>query len=411
MARINEHYLKLKAGYLFPEIGRRVKAFQAEHPEAQIIRMGIGDVVLPLAPAVVKAMKEGVEEMGRAEGFHGYGPERGYEFLARAILEKDYLSRGVKLAVEDLFISDGSKCDSGNIQEIFSTDCKVAVVDPVYPVYVDTNVMAGRTGSMDSAGRYEKMVYLPATAENRFSPSPPDFSVDLVYLCSPNNPTGATMNRGQMEQWVDYAKSHDAVLLFDAAYEAFITDPEIPHSIYEIPGAMDVAIEMRSFSKTAGFTGTRCAFMVVPQSLKGKGPDGKLVSLNQLWNRRHSTKFNGVSYPVQRGAAACYSPEGQRQIQDNINYYMENARIIHEALTKMGMEVYGGMNAPYLWVKTPKGIDSWGFFDKLLGEAHIVGTPGSGFGPSGEGYFRLSAFALRDKVEEAVERIATRLHL
>lgn len=411
MARINEHYLKLKAGYLFPEIGRRVKAFQAEHPEAQIIRMGIGDVVLPLAPAVVAAMKEGVEEMGRAEGFHGYGPERGYEFLARAILENDYLSRGVKLAAEDLFISDGSKCDSGNIQEIFSTDCKVAVVDPVYPVYVDTNVMAGRTGSMDSAGRYEKMVYLPATAENRFSPNPPDFSVDLVYLCSPNNPTGATMNRAQMKQWVDYAKSHDAVLLFDAAYEAFITDPEIPHSIYEIPGAMDVAIEMRSFSKTAGFTGTRCAFMVVPQSLKGKGPDGKPVSLNQLWNRRHSTKFNGVSYPVQRGAAACYSAEGRRQIQDNINYYMENARIIHQALTKMDMEVYGGMNAPYLWVKTPKGIDSWGFFDKLLGEAHIVGTPGSGFGPSGEGYFRLSAFALRDKVEEAVERIATRLQL
>ncbi len=411
MARINEHYQKLKAGYLFPEIGRRVRTFQQDNPNAKIIRMGIGDGVLPLAPAIVAAMKTAVDEMGQTEAFHGYGPERGYEFLAKAILDNDYRPRGVDLQVEEIFISDGSKCDSGNIQEIFALESKVAIVDPVYPVYVDTNVMAGRTGSIDSEGRYERMVYLPATAENGFSPPPPDMGVDLVYLCSPNNPTGATLTREQMKSWVDYAHRHDAVILFDAAYEAFITDPEIPHSIYEIPGAKEVAIEFRSFSKTAGFTGTRCAFMVVPMALKGIGRENEKVSINTLWNRRHSTKFNGVSYPVQRGAEACYTPEGQKQIQENINYYLENARIIRAGLEKLKMDVYGGVNAPYIWLKTPGGIDSWKFFDKLLNEAHIVGTPGSGFGPTGEGYFRLSAFALRENVTEAVERIHSRLKL
>lgn len=411
MAQINEHYLKLQAGYLFPEIGRRVQAFQQDNPQAKIIRMGIGDVVLPLPPAVVQAMKAAVDEMGTAQGFHGYGPERGYHFLSQAILDQVYAPRGISLQADEIFISDGSKCDSGNIQEIFSTDCKVAVVDPVYPVYVDTNVMAGRTGAMEESGRYAKMLYLPATAENHFSPSPPEVPVDLVYLCSPNNPTGTTMNREQLEQWVQYAKKHDAILLFDAAYEAFISDPDLPHSIYEISGAQEVAIEMRSFSKTAGFTGTRCAYMVVPKALMGKGPDGKAVSINKLWDRRHATKFNGVSYPVQRGAEACFSEEGRRQIQENVQYYMENARIIREALTSLNMEVFGGVHAPYIWVKTPGGMDSWSFFDKLLQEAHIVGTPGSGFGPSGEGYFRLSAFALRDRVTEAVERIQKQLKL
>lgn len=405
MVQINEHYQKLAAGYLFPEIARRVSTFQQSNPEAKLIRLGIGDVVLPLVPAVVEAMKSAVDEMGTESGFHGYGPERGYDFLRETILAKDYQPRGVELDAEEIFISDGSKCDSGNIQEIFALSSKIAVCDPVYPVYVDTNVMAGRTGASLESGHYEGMLYLPATKENNFCPAPPQEKTDLVYLCSPNNPTGATMTREQLAAWVDYAKANQAILLYDAAYEAFITDPDLPHSIYEIPGAKEVAIEFRSFSKTAGFTGTRCAWTIVPKALQGLNPKGESVSINQLWNRRHSTKFNGVSYPVQKGAAACYSAEGQTQIKENVTYYLENARIIREGLSHIGLEVFGGVSAPYIWAKTPGGLDSWAFFDELLSKAHIVGTPGVGFGPSGEGYFRLSAFGLRQNITEAVERI------
>jgi len=409
MTRINDHYLKLKAGYLFPEIGRRVKAFQTANPKADIIRLGIGDVVLPLVPAVVEAMERAVRELGTAEGFRGYGPEQGYGFLIDAILEHDFRSRDVSLRASEIFVSDGSKCDTGNIQEIFSTQNVIAVTDPVYPVYVDTNVMAGRSGAFRESGHYDGIVYMPTTAENGFAPALPEARVDLVYLCSPNNPTGAVLNREQLKKWVDFAREREAVILFDAAYEAFITDPAIPHSIYEIPGAEEVAIEFRSFSKTAGFTGTRCAYTVVPEKLRCRDADGNAVALNPLWNRRHTTKFNGVSYPVQRGAEACYSPEGKRQIRGQIEYYLTNAALIREGLTAAGLQVYGGVNAPYLWLKTPGGMGSWEFFDKLLGEAHVVGTPGAGFGPSGEGYFRLSAFGLREKIQEAIVRIQTKL--
>lgn len=410
MTRINDHYLKLKAGYLFPEIGRRVKAFQTANPKADIIRLGIGDVVLPLVPAVVEAMERAVRELGTAEGFRGYGPEQGYGFLIDAILEHDFKSRGVSLRASEIFVSDGSKCDTGNIQEIFSTQNVIAVTDPVYPVYVDTNVMAGRSGAFRESGHYDGIVYMPTTAENGFAPALPEARVDLVYLCSPNNPTGAVLNREQLKKWVDFAREREAVILFDAAYEAFIADPAIPHSIYEIPGAEEVAIEFRSFSKTAGFTGTRCAYTVVPEKLRCRDAEGNAVAVNPLWNRRHTTKFNGVSYPVQRGAEACYSPEGKRQIRGQIEYYLTNAALIREGLTAAGLQVYGGVNAPYLWLKTPGGMGSWEFFDKLLGEAHVVGTPGAGFGPSGEGYFRLSAFGLREKIQEAIIRIQTKLN-
>ncbi len=411
MAQINSHYLKLKAGYLFPEIGRRVKNFQEKNPNSNIIRLGIGDVVLPLAPAIVEAMKKAVIEMGTESGFRGYGPEQGYSFLIDAILENDFKSRGVNLKSSEIFVSDGSKCDTGNIQEIFSLQNQIAVVDPVYPVYVDTNVMAGRTGNYLDSGHYEKITYLPATAENSFTPSLPDGKIDLVYLCSPNNPTGSTLSKEQLKKWVDYARKNETIIFFDAAYEAFITDSAIPHSIYEIEGAEEVAIEFRSFSKTAGFTGTRCAYTVVPEKLKARDSEGNLVAINPLWNRRHTTKFNGVSYPIQRGAEACYSPEGKKQIQEQIHYYLNNAKLIREGLKKIGIEVYGGINAPYIWLKTPKGIDSWSFFDKLLNEANVVGTPGAGFGPSGEGYFRLSAFGFKEKVEEAIQRIQTKLKI
>jgi LL-diaminopimelate aminotransferase len=411
MAFVNENYFKLKAGYLFPEIGRRVKAFQKKHPKAAIIRLGIGDVVLPLAPAIVQAMQKAVAEMGTPEGFHGYGPEQGYPFLIDAILENDFKPRGVSLKSSEVFVSDGSKCDTGNIQEIFSTQNRIAVTDPVYPVYVDTNVMAGRTGSFLESGHYEGILYLPATAENNFNPALPSQGADLIYLCSPNNPTGAVLTRDALKKWVDYAQKHEAVILFDAAYEAYITDPAIPHSIYEIEGAQEVAIEFRSFSKTAGFTGTRCAYTVVPEKLQVKDSKGSRTPVNPLWNRRHTTKFNGVSYPVQRAAEACYSPEGKRQIREQIDYYMTNARIIREKLSSLGLQVFGGIHAPYIWLKTPKGLDSWTFFDKFLSEAQVVGTPGVGFGPSGEGYFRLSAFGFREKIEEALERIRTRIKL
>jgi LL-diaminopimelate aminotransferase len=411
MVQVNDHFQKLTAGYLFPEIARRVKSFQEKNPRTHIIRLGIGDVVLPLVPAVVSAMTRAVEEMGTEAGFHGYGPERGYPFLLQAILDHDFAPRGVTLTPDEVFVSDGSKCDTGNIQEIFSLESRVAVVDPVYPVYVDTNVMAGRGGACDVTGRYGGLVYLPATVANGFSPEPPQEKVDVVYLCSPNNPTGTVLNKEQLKGWVDYARRHQTLLLFDAAYEAYITDPKVPRSIYEIEGAKEVAIEFRSFSKTAGFTGVRCAYTVVPLALRGNTAAGETVSLNALWNRRHSTKFNGVSYPVQRGAEACYSKDGRLQIQENIKYYLENARLIREGLQDLGLAVYGGIHAPYLWVETPSEMGSWDFFDKMLREANVVVTPGAGFGPSGEGFFRLSAFGFRDAIQEAVSRIKTKLTL
>lgn len=402
MAPINENYLKLAGGYLFPEIGRRVKAFQEKNPKASLIRLGIGDVVLPLVPSVIKALHEGVDELSQQETFKGYGPEQGYPFLINAIIENDYKPRGVGLKPSEVFISDGSKCDTGNIQEIFSPACRVAVTDPVYPVYVDSNIMAGRSG---------KIVYLPMTDEDHFTPPLPKEKVDLIYLCSPNNPTGVALQRPTLKAWVDYAHKHQSVILFDAAYEAYIHDKEIPHSIFEIPGADEVAIEFRSFSKTAGFTGLRCAITVIPEKVMGTDEAGNQVSFNSLWLRRQTTKFNGASYPVQKGAAAVYSPEGKKEIAGQIAYTMENAKIIREGISKTGLKVFGGINAPYVWVKTPKGIDSWTFFDKLLNEAHIVGTPGAGFGPSGEGYFRLSAFGIWEQVKEAVDRIAARLKI
>jgi LL-diaminopimelate aminotransferase len=408
MARLNEHYGKLAAGYLFPEIGRRVAAYQGEHPQARIIRLGIGDVVLPLPKAVCDAMHRAVDEMGRADGFRGYGPEQGYEFLREAIATHDFASRGAQVAASEIFVSDGSKCDSGNMTEIFAADARIAVPDPVYPVYVDTNVMAGRTGRADANGRYAGLVYLEGNEANAFCPEPPSVPVDVAYLCFPNNPTGAVATFEKLSAWVAWAKATGAILLFDAAYEAYITDAKVPHTIYEIPGAREVAIEFRSFSKTAGFTGVRCAYVVVPDELRGKLGEED-VAVRTLWNRRHSTKFNGVSYPVQRAAEAVFSPSGQREVRERIEYYMANAAIIGEGLGKLGLEVFGGVNAPYVWVKTPAGVDSWTFFDRLLDRAHVVGTPGAGFGACGEGYLRLSAFGLRENVEEAVSRISSAL--
>ena len=405
MARINEHYRKLRTGYLFPEIGRRVKAFQEAHPKARVIRLGIGDVTLPLAPAIVDAFRAAVEEMATAEGFRGYGPEQGYDFLVDAIRKHDFEARGVSIAQDEVFVSDGSKCDSGNLQEIFGAGCSFAVVDPVYPVYVDTNVMAGRTGPADESGRFEGIHYLAATEANGFVPDPPAQRVDLVYLCTPNNPTGAAASRDQLARWVAWARAHDAVIVFDAAYEAYITDPALPRSIYELEGAKECAIEMRSFSKRAGFTGVRCAYTVVPKALTGSTETAERVPLNALWSRRQSTKFNGVSYPVQRAAAAVYSPAGLAQTAAQIAFYMENARRLREGLGRAGFTLFGGIHAPYIWMRTPRGMGSWEFFDRLLQEAHVVGTPGAGFGPSGEGYLRLSAFNSRENVDDAVDRL------
>jgi len=404
MARINEHYGKLKAGYLFPEIGRRVSAFCAANPAAQVIRLGIGDVTEPLPAAIVAAMHAAVDDMAARDTFHGYGPEQGYDFVRNAIAVNDYQSRGVDIAADEIFVSDGSKCDTGNILEIFGHDNITAIIDPVYPVYVDTNVMAGNTGPADASGRYGGLVYIPVTAENGFVPALPQQRVDLIYLCYPNNPTGTVATRAQLAEWVAYAKRHDAIILFDAAYEAYITDDAIPHSIYEIDGARDVAIEFRSFSKNAGFTGTRCAFTVVPKGLTGTTKSGERREIHPLWNRRQSTKFNGVSYVVQRGAEAAYSPAGKQQIGALIAFYLENARLIREGVQAAGIDVFGGVHAPYVWIKTPKAMGSWDFFDELLQKAHLVGTPGSGFGAAGEGYFRLSAFNSRANVEEAVAR-------
>ncbi|MCP9917320.1 LL-diaminopimelate aminotransferase [Cyanobium sp. ATX 6F1] len=406
MVQVNGNYLKLKAGYLFPEIARRVKAFSEAHPEAPIIRLGIGDVTEPLPEACQTAMKAAVDELGTREGFHGYGPEQGYLWLREAIAQHDFQARGCDVSAEEIFVSDGSKCDSSNILDILGEGNRIAVTDPVYPVYVDSNVMAGRTGDADGAGQYGGLTYLPITAANDFTAPLPEGQVDLIYLCFPNNPTGAVATRAQLKRWVDYALANGALILFDAAYEAFISDPELPHSIYEIEGARQCAIEFRSFSKNAGFTGTRCALTVVPRGLTGTTAQGEPVELWGLWNRRQSTKFNGVSYIVQRGAEAVYSPEGQAQVKALVGFYMENAAIIRRELSAAGLSVYGGEQAPYVWLKTPEGLDSWGFFDKLLKEAHVVGTPGSGFGAAGEGYFRLSAFNSRANVEEAMARIA-----
>ncbi len=406
MVKINENYLLLQNSYLFVEVNRRAAKYMEENPDKNVIKMGIGDVTKPLVPTVIKAFKDAVDEMADADSFMGYGPEQGYDFLAEAIIKNDFNKYGIELDLDEVFISDGAKCDTGNIQEIFDLDNVIAVTDPVYPVYVDTNVMAGRSGLIKDDGMYENIVYLPCTEENDFVPSLPEENVDLIYLCFPNNPTGTTLTKDQLAKFVEYAKENDALILFDAAYEVFIREDDVPHSIYEIEGAKEVAIEFRSFSKTAGFTGTRCAYTVVPKEIKIKTSSGEEQSVNALWNRRQTTKFNGVSYPVQKAAEAVYSEQGQKEINENIDYYLENARIIRESLSDIGLNVYGGVNSPYIWVKTPNDMESWDFFDLLLEEANIVGTPGSGFGPSGEGYLRLTAFNTLENTKEAMSRIS-----
>ena len=396
MAKINENYLKLPQNYLFTEIARRVKKFQSENPNAEIIKLGIGDVTQPLPKVCIDAMNKAVAEMGNAETFRGYGPEQGYLFLREKIAEWNYKKRGLNISADEIFISDGSKCDCGNIQEIFSLESKVAVADPVYPVYLDSNIMAGRT----------EIIYLPCTADNNFSPAPPAEKVDLIYLCSPNNPTGTTLDKAALANWIGYAKKNDAVILYDAAYAAYITEKNIPRSIYEIDGAREVAIEFRSFSKTAGFTGTRCGYVVIPENLCGTNSSGEKIPLKNLWLRRQSTKFNGTAYIIQRGAAAIYSDEGQAQIKNLIDYYMTNAKIIRAGLNAAGFTVYGGINAPYIWLKTPNNLSSWNFFDELLKKYKIVGTPGAGFGNCGEGFFRLTSFGTRENTLAAMERLS-----
>src|SRR5437870_9509145 len=407
MAYLNENYLKLQAGYLFPEVARRVREFCEANSKAaeRLIRCGIGDVTEPLPRAVIEAMKRAVEELGHRETFHGYGPEQGYEFLRSTIAQHDYRDRKIDIADDEIFISDGSKCDCGYILDILGDQNKVAVPDPVYPVYVDTNVMAGHSGSARQDASYEGIVYLPCTAENQFVPEPPKEHIDLVYLCFPNNPTGAAASREQLALWVEYAHAHEAILLFDAAYEAYISDPRIPHSIFEIPGARDCAVEFRSFSKNGGFTGVRCGFTVMPKSLLARAGDGQKLPLHKLWHRRWSTKANSVSYPVQRGAEAIYSAEGREQVQRLIDHYMGNACLLREAAEHVGLKVYGGVNAPYIWVETLSGLTSWQMFDKMLHELNVVITPGSGFGSCGEGFFRISAFNSRENAEEAACRL------
>lgn len=404
MIRVNENYLKLKASYLFVDIAKRVAAFTAAHPEKKVIRMGIGDVTRPLPPVCIKALHEAADEMAAEATFKGYGPEAGYEFLREAIAENDYRARGCQIGADEIFVSDGAKCDTANIQELFAGDIKIAVPDPVYPVYVDTNVMAGRTGE-NVGGRYQGFIYLNSTAENNFIPELPKEKVDLIYLCFPNNPTGAAITKAELKKWVDYAKENKSLILYDAAYEAFIRDESLPRSIYEIDGADEVAIEFRSFSKTAGFTGTRCAFTVVPKKVKAYTASGEAVALNPLWNRRQSTKFNGVSYPIQKAAAAVYTAEGKAQVKELIGFYLENAKIIRGKMTELGFPCTGGENSPYIWVQT--GSESWSFFDKLLNEAAVVTTPGAGFGSCGEGFIRISAFNSRENVIEAMNRISS----
>jgi LL-diaminopimelate aminotransferase len=407
MALINENFLKLKAGYLFPEIARRVKVFVEGNPEAakKLIRCGIGDVTEALPEAVRYAMHEAVDEMGNRGTFKGYGPEQGYDFLRKAIAENDFQARGVNVDADEIFISDGSKCDTGNILDIFGKGNKIAITDPVYPVYVDTNVMIGNTGDADENGAYAGLTYLKCGPDNGFVPAIPNERVDLVYLCYPNNPTGATATRAQLEAWVQYALKNDTIILYDAAYEAFIQDDSIPRSIFEIEGARDCAIEFRSFSKNGGFTGMRCAFVVIPKGLMGKTADGTKQAIHPLWSRRHSTKFNGASYIIQKGAEALYSAEGKSQVKALIEHYMGNAKLLVQACKDAGLAVYGGVNAPYVWVQTPGGLTSWQMFDKMLNEANVVITPGSGFGSAGEGYFRISAFNSRANVEEVCRRI------
>lgn len=404
MIKVNDNFCKLPAAYLFSEVARRIDAYRKAHPEADIIRMGIGDVTCPICQAAVDAMHRAADDQLSEFTFHGYGPEQGYSFLREKISEYDYKSRGVNIGIDEIFISDGAKSDTGNIGDILSGDCKIAVTDPVYPVYVDTNVMSGRAGNL-CGGRWDHIEYLPCTAENDFIPALPVGNPDVIYLCYPNNPTGTTLNREQLAKWVEYALAHNALIMFDSAYEAYITEDDVPHSIYEIPGAEKVAIEFRSYSKTAGFTGLRCGYTVVPKALKGVDSEGNEVSLNALWNRRQCTKFNGASYVVQRAAEALYSPKGQRQVKETIGYYMRNAKVLRDGLAEAGLDVYGGVNAPYIWIKTPGGMSSWDFFDLLLSECNVAGTPGSGFGPSGEGYLRLTAFGRYENTVEAVERL------
>lgn len=408
MATINSHYLKLKAGYLFPEISRRVSAFLESHPGAkrELIRCGIGDVTEPLPESVRAAMRRAVDEMGTREGFRGYGPEQGYPFLRSAIAGNDYRARGIDIADDEIFVSDGSKCDTANILDIFGPDNRVAVQDPVYPVYVDTNVMAGHTGVPDESGAYGGLVYLPCTVSNGFMPDLPTGPVDLIYLCSPNNPTGAVATREYLGKWVAFAREHGSVILFDAAYEAFIRSPELPHSIYEIDGARECAIEFKSFSKQGGFTGIRCAYTVVPHAIRLDAPGGEKMPLHPLWSRRFSTKFNGVSYVTQRGAEALFSDSGRSEVEHLVDHYLGNARILKESVLSLGLEVFGGEDAPYIWVRGPRSMNSWQMFDHLLTEARVVVTPGSGFGAAGEGYFRLSAFNSRENAIEAAARLA-----
>lgn len=407
MAQINDNYLKLKAGYLFPEIARRVREFSAANPDAasRIIRCGIGDVTEPLPQAAIDALKAATDELGHRETFRGYGPEQGYDFLRAAIAENEYRARGVDVADDEIFVSDGSKCDTANILDIFGDDNVIAITDPVYPVYVDTNVMAGHTGAALENGGYEGIIYLPCTAENGFIASPPAEKVDIIYLCFPNNPTGVVATKAQLQEWVNYALENDAIIFFDAAYSDYISDPDLPRSIYEIEGARDCAIEFRSFSKSGGFTGVRCGLTVVPQGLKGTAKNGEKVLIHPLWMRRSTTKFNGVSYPVQRAAEALYSPAGKEQVRALIERYMGNAKILREAATEAGFEVFGGVHAPYIWLSAPGGMNSWDVFDKILNETNVVITPGSGFGRQGEGYFRVSAFNSRENAIEAARRL------
>ena len=404
MININENFLNLQDSYLFSTVAKKVAEFQKNNPDKKVIKLGIGDVTKPIVPAVIEAMHKATDELATAETFRGYGPEQGYDFLRNAIMENDF--KGLGIEADEIFVSDGAKCDCGNIVDIFCRKNKVAITDPVYPVYLDTNVMSGRSGNYNKEnGMYENIVYMPVTKENGFVPELPKEPVDMIYLCFPNNPTGTVLKKEELKKFVDYAKENKAIILFDAAYEIFITEEDIPHSIYEIEGAKDVAIEFRSFSKTAGFTGVRCAYAVVPKTVFGYTKDGEKVSLNKLWNRRTTTKFNGVSYVVQRAAEATYSEEGRKQILENIKYYQDNAKIIKDGLQEAGFEVFGGVNSPYIWLKTPNNMKSWDFFDKLLEEANVVGTPGSGFGPSGEGYFRLTAFGTQENSIEAIKRI------
>ena len=407
MAYLNENYLKLQAGYLFPEIARRVREFCEANPDAaqRLIRCGIGDVTEPLPRAAVKAMKHAVDELGKRETFRGYGPEQGYEFLRSTIAQNDYRDRNIEIADDEIFVSDGSKCDCGYILDILGDQNKVAVPDPVYPVYVDTNVMAGHSSRAKGDGSYEGILYLPCTIKNGFVPEPPKEHVDLVYLCFPNNPTGAVASREQLSRWVEYAQEHEALLVFDAAYEAYISQPNIPHSIFEIPGARECAVELRSFSKNGGFTGVRCGFTVMPNSLLARTESGRRMPLHQLWHRRWSTKANSVSYPVQRGAAALYTSQGREQVRALVDHYRGNARILSEAVAKTGMMVFGGVDAPYIWVKTPDSLTSWQIFDRILRDLNVVITPGSGFGAQGEGYFRISAFNSRQNAEEVAQRL------